>query len=92
MCAETVPAWERKEVRMIYTIEEFSGAAYPRVVRMSFELPYLDWCRFEKSELFRPFDKISRGIANPRYPEWDDKGRRLIGSISVSEIFFMEEK
>lgn len=57
MCAETVPAWERKEVRMIYTIEEFSGAAYPRVVRMSFELPYLDWCRFEKSELFRHLTK-----------------------------------
>ena len=36
----------------MYEIEEFSGIAYPHVVRMSFELPYLDWCRFEKSELF----------------------------------------
>lgn len=36
----------------MYTTEEVSGLTNPRVVRMSFELPYLDWCRFEKSELF----------------------------------------
>ena len=36
----------------MYTTEEVSGLTNPHVVRMSFELPYLDWCRFEKSELF----------------------------------------
>ena len=48
---------ERKGVMQIYTTEEFSGAGYPHVVRMSFELPYLDWCRFERSELFRHLTK-----------------------------------
>lgn len=36
----------------MYEIEDFSELGRPRIVRMSFELPYLDWCRFEKSELF----------------------------------------
>lgn len=36
-----------------YTTCEFSGLTRPHTVRMSFELPYLDWCRFEKSDLFR---------------------------------------
>lgn len=36
----------------IINIEDRSILGYPRVVRMSFELPYLDWCRFENSELF----------------------------------------
>ena len=37
---------------MAYEIEDIKQLGYPRVVRMTFELPYLDWCRFEKSELF----------------------------------------
>lgn len=37
----------------MYSTEEISGIGIPHVVRMSFELPYLDWCRFEKSEIFR---------------------------------------
>ena len=36
----------------MYITEEINGISRPHVVRMSFELPYLDWCRFEKSELF----------------------------------------
>ena len=37
----------------IINIEDRSIIGHPRVVRMSFELPYLDWCRFENSELFQ---------------------------------------
>ena len=37
----------------MYTTEEISGLTNSHVVRMSFELPYFDWCRFKKSELFR---------------------------------------
>lgn len=55
---------DRKGVMQIYTTEEFSGVAYPRVVRMSFELPYLDWCRFEKSELFRHLTKYLEELQN----------------------------
>ncbi len=36
---------------MSYNIEDISELGYPRIVRMSFELPYLEWCRFEKSKL-----------------------------------------
>lgn len=44
---------EKKNNRKsIYFIDEFSGISSPRVVQMSFELPYLDWCRFENSEIF----------------------------------------
>lgn len=38
---------------MLYNIEDISELGYPRIVRMSFELPYLDWCRFENSALYR---------------------------------------
>lgn len=37
----------------MYEIEDFDKLGCPRVVRMSFELPYLDWCRFERSELYQ---------------------------------------
>lgn len=36
-----------------YELYDYVKLGCPRVVRMSFELPYLDWCRFENSELFR---------------------------------------
>ena len=38
---------------MSYIVEDISDLGYPRVVRMSFELPYLNWCRFENSNLYR---------------------------------------
>lgn len=38
--------------RSLIFIEERIRVGYPHVVKMSFELPYLDWCRFENSELF----------------------------------------
>ncbi|GEM_PF-2820076 len=46
-------AKEKNSHKSIYFIDEFSGISSPRVVQMSFELPYLDWCRFENSEIFR---------------------------------------
>ena len=42
---------------MPYYIDDIDQIGYPRVVRMSFELPYLDWCKFEKSELFHVLTK-----------------------------------
>ena len=41
----------------MYEIHESKGIACPHVVRMSFEMPYLDWCRFEKSEIFQGLKK-----------------------------------
>ena len=37
----------------MYSTLEIKGAFGPHVVKMAFELPYLDWCRFEKSDVFR---------------------------------------
>ena len=37
----------------MYYTHEFKTVDSPHVVRMTFELPYLDWCRFQKSKLFR---------------------------------------
>ncbi len=36
----------------MYSTLEIKGVFGPHVVKMSFELPYLDWCRFEKSDVF----------------------------------------
>ena len=36
----------------MYEITEYSGWDKATVVRMSFEMPYLDWCRFQKSDIF----------------------------------------
>ena len=52
----------------MYEIEEFSGVGCPRVVRMSFELPYLDWCRFEKSELFRSLTAYFQELQRQQIP------------------------
>lgn len=49
----------------MYRTEEFSGLTSPHVVRMSFELPYLDWCRFEKSELFRCLTSYLEELETP---------------------------
>ncbi len=38
---------------IVWETLEISGFGKPHLVRMSFELPYLDWCRFEKSEVFQ---------------------------------------
>lgn len=42
---------------MPYEIENINVLDYPHVVRMSFELPYFDWCRFKKSELYQTLTK-----------------------------------
>lgn len=36
----------------MYYTREFKTVDSPHVVRMTFELPYLDWCRFQRSKLF----------------------------------------
>lgn len=52
----------------MYEIEEFSEFGYPRIVRMSFELPYLDWCRFEKSELFHRLTEYLEELQKQEIP------------------------
>lgn len=42
---------------MPWYTEDINLIDSPHVVRMSFELPYLDWCKFEKSELFQDLTK-----------------------------------
>ena len=37
----------------MYFTQDVNAVGCPHVVRMSFGLPYLDWCRFENSEIFR---------------------------------------
>lgn len=41
----------------MYIIHDIMKSGYPHVVTMSFELPYLDWCRFEQSDLYRSLIK-----------------------------------
>lgn len=48
----------------MYRIEDFNGLGRPRVVRMSFELPYLDWCIFEKTELFQLLTTYLKELQN----------------------------
>lgn len=43
--------WE-SEIKSIYETTEISGIGCPHVVQMFFELPYPDWCKFEKSKVF----------------------------------------
>lgn len=38
--------------KQMYTTEELDGLDQPHVMRVSFELPYLDWCKFNKSKLW----------------------------------------
>lgn len=42
--------------------EEYSGALPIHSVRMSFVLPYDDWCEFEKSNLFRLLSEYLEGL------------------------------
>lgn len=43
--------WEG-ETKTLYETVELNGIGYPHVVQMFFELPYPDWCKFEKSKVF----------------------------------------
>lgn len=67
---------QRKEVRELdtkkcpaeksgagnYVIEEFTDINYPHSVRMSFELAFPDWCKFQKSDVFRSLVEYLRGF------------------------------
>lgn len=52
---------ERKNKNMWETTE-FKSIEHPHTVRMTFELPYLDWCRFENSELFHQLTAYLEGL------------------------------
>lgn len=45
-----------------YELYDYVKLGCPRIVRMSFELPYLDWCRFENSELFQNLKSYLEGL------------------------------
>lgn len=53
----------------MYTVETFSELGHPCIVRMSFELSHLDWCRFEKSEIFRSLVSYLEGLQNKKGDE-----------------------
>ena len=46
----------------MYYTHEFKTVDSPHVVRMTFELPYLDWCRFQNSELFHDLTAYLEGL------------------------------
>ena len=52
----------------MYHISESMRVDAPHVVRMSFELPYLDWCRFQNSELFRSLTSYLEGLEKQGIP------------------------
>lgn len=40
----------------MYSIDEFYlGAEYPQTAQVSFEMPYDDWCEFQKSPVWNLF-------------------------------------
>lgn len=49
----------------MYFTQDINAVGYPHVVRMSFELPYLDWCRFQKSQLFHDLTKYLEELEMP---------------------------
>ena len=52
----------------MYYIKDFTELGRPRIVRMSFEMPYLDWCRFEKSKIFRSLVKYLSELEKKEIP------------------------
>lgn len=49
----------------MYFMQDINAIGYPHVIRMSFELPYLDWCRFQKSQLFHDLTKYLEELEIP---------------------------
>lgn len=49
----------------MYFTQDVNAVGYPHVIRMSFELPYLDWCRFQKSQLFLDLTKYLEELEMP---------------------------
>lgn len=49
----------------MYFTQDVNVVGYPHVIRMSFELPYLDWCRFQKSQLFHDLTKYLEELEMP---------------------------
>ena len=45
-----------------YLVEEFTDINYPHSVRMSFEMAFPDWCKFQKSDVFRSLIKYLREL------------------------------
>lgn len=62
----------------MYVIEEFNGVLSPRVVRMSFELPYLDWCRFERSDVFHQLTEYLEGLKKQKKKKVNKKPIKYI--------------
>lgn len=49
----------------MYFTQDVNAVGYPHVVQMSFELPYLDWCRFQKSQLFHDLTEYLEALETP---------------------------
>lgn len=52
----------------MYFTQDVNAVGCPHVVRMSFELPYLDWCRFQKSQLFHDLTEYLEEKENKKLP------------------------
>ena len=52
---------------MPYYTEEYRGTNRPETVRMYFELPCLDWCRFEKSDIYHCLTNYLKEMAKTYY-------------------------
>ena len=52
MSEKQISPAENSRAYVPYRIEEINGIEYPHSVLFSFELLYLDWCKFQKSDLF----------------------------------------
>lgn len=53
---------------MPYVIQDIKKLGCPRVVIMLFELPYLDWCRFEQSDLYHSLTEYLEGLKKQEIP------------------------
>ena len=59
---KTTSPLERGGEKMPYVIHDIKKLGCPHVVIMSFELPYLDWCRFEQSDLYHSLTEYLEGL------------------------------
>ena len=57
-----------KERNSSYTVEDIISLGCPHLVRISFELPYHDWCIFEKSALFQNLTGYLEELQRQRAP------------------------
>lgn len=61
---------------MPYYTEEYRGTNRTETVRMYFELPCLDWCRFEKSDVYRCLISYLEELEKQNIPKKENGNER----------------